>query len=165
MIFIESLDLTNKVYLVEDVVGINIFLINGIPCTIPKVAPTQPKLFRRHIYLLRLWSKVIAINCSLSLMRRSTQDFITRPYNPNRQPLYIQSLACHANHFLLCTIYVGLPWVSEWLVDFLPIFRTKESIRRFRMGLYDWLDFLKKAVKDRSIKVRTIVVVLISAKE
>ena len=163
MIFIESLDLTNKVYLVEDVVGINIFLINGIPCTIPKVAPTQPKVFRRHIYLLRLWSKVIAINCSLSLMRRSTQDFITRPYNPNRQPLYIQSLACHANHFLLCTIYVGLPWVSEWLVDFLPIFRTKESIRRFRMVLYDWLDFFK-AVKDRRIKVRTIVVVLISAK-
>ena len=163
MIFIEWLDLKNKVYLVEDVVGINIFLINWIPCTIPKVAPAQPKVFRRNIYLLRLWSKVIAINCSLSLMRRRTQDLTTRPYHPNRQPLYIQSFACHVNPFLFCTIYVGLPWVSEFLVDFLPIFRTKESIRRFRMVLYDWLDFFK-AVKDRRIKVRTIVVVLISAK-
>ena len=99
MILIESLDLTNKVYFLEDVVGVKKFLINWIPCTIPKVAPTQLKVFRRYIYLLRLWSKVIEINCSLSLMRRSTQDLITRPYNPNRQPLHIQPLACHANPF------------------------------------------------------------------
>ena len=66
---------------------------------------------------------------------------------PKREPLDIRSLDRRANPIFsrLRTIYVGLPWLSGWLVAFLPFFQKQRERTEFS---YVFLRFILSAWKN-----------------
>ena len=93
------------------------------------------------------------VDGGFSLMRREDQDFINRSSDINRYLMDILPVHCHANYFFkLRLIYVGLPWLSEWLFAFLPFFENEESLRKFRTCFYAWFNLFKKISKRRHRK-------------
>ena len=84
----------------------------------------------------------------LFLVRYNTQYLIRRPDQPKRAVGYpTPCLSCQLKSILLLTIYICLRWLPIWLVYLWPLFKSKESVCRFFMGLYAWLYLFKEPTK------------------
>ena len=78
----------------------------------------------------------------------NAQDLIATPVQPKREPLDTRLLSGHDNSkFILYMIYVGLPWVSEWLVALVPFFLNKRGRTQVCMGFYAWFSLFGRGEK------------------
>ena len=93
-----------------------------------------------------------------ALMRRNIKYLITRPDQTNRELLDIQSLACCVNYFYLWlhSIYVGLSWLYEWLVNLLSFYQHKIDHIYFLYGIVWLIQFRQKIGRGVSAKGRII---------
>ena len=133
----------------------NIFPGKQITCIFPKGRRVWPNKVGSDMSLLSLCSKrnsnklyffTIDIDVVFFLIRRYTQDLIDIPDQLKRDLLYIQPLAFHASSKKrLFMIYVGLVWMSWWLVYLILFFESKESMCRFFTGFYSWFALFKNS--------------------
>ena len=119
-----------------------------------KIDQNVPNLWNVPNYVLSFLDADVVFTLNGTQCTRLNHWAWSAEYRASGYP--IPWLSCKFKSFWLCTIYIRLLWLSEWLIALIPFFKSEDSVLIFFMGFYDWFFSIKKSGNSLRKKGRTI---------